>query len=69
LLKSSRDVTLHGITIPAGKRVFLVDGAANPDERQFPNPDQFDVRRGRVRHLGFGEGMLGCLGAPLASPS
>jgi cytochrome P450 len=63
---TSRDVTLHGITIPAGKRVFLVYGAANRDERQFPDPDQFDIRRGRVRHLGFGEGMHGCLGAPLA---
>jgi len=63
---TSRDVTLHGTTIPAGKRVFLVYGAANRDERQFPDPDQFNVRRGRIRHLGFGEGMHGCLGAPLA---
>jgi cytochrome P450 len=42
------------------------DTTANRDERQFPDPDQFNVRRGRVRHLGFGEGMHGCLGAPLA---
>jgi cytochrome P450 len=63
---TSREVTLHGVTIPAGQRVFLVYGAANRDERQFPDPDRFDVKRGRVRHLGFGEGMHGCLGAPLA---
>jgi cytochrome P450 len=63
---TSRDVTLHGVTIPAGERVFLVYGAANRDERQFPDPDRFDVKRGRVRHVGFGEGMHGCLGAPLA---
>jgi cytochrome P450 len=63
---TSREVTLHGVTIPAGVRVFLVYGAANRDERQFPDSDRFDVRRGRIRHLGFGEGMHGCLGAPLA---
>jgi cytochrome P450 len=63
---TSREVTLHGVTIPAGGRVVLVIGAANRDERQFPNPDKFDVTRGRFRHLGFGEGVHGCLGAPLA---
>ena len=63
---TSREVTLHGVTIPAGGRVVLVYGAANRDERQFPDPDRFDVSRGRFRHLGFGEGMHGCLGAPLA---
>lgn len=54
------------MTIPAGGRVVLVSGAANRDERRFTDPDRFDVTRGRFRHLGFGEGMHGCLGAPLA---
>jgi cytochrome P450/ferredoxin-NADP reductase len=63
---TSREVTLHGVTIPAGGRVVLVYGAANRDERRFADPDRFDVTRGRFRHLGFGEGMHGCLGAPLA---
>ena len=63
---TSREVTLHGVTIPAGGRVVLVPGAANRDERQFPDPDRFDITRGRARHLGFGEGVHGCLGAPLA---
>jgi cytochrome P450/ferredoxin-NADP reductase len=63
---TSRPVTLHGVTIPAGGRVVLVYGAANRDERRFDDPDRFDVTRGRFRHLGFGEGMHGCLGAPLA---
>jgi cytochrome P450/ferredoxin-NADP reductase len=63
---TSRDVTLHGVTIPAGGRVVLVPGAANRDERQFPDPDRFDITRSRSRHLGFGEGVHGCLGAPLA---
>jgi cytochrome P450 len=63
---TSRPVTLHGVTIPEGGRVVLVYGAANRDERQFAEPDRFDVTRGRFRHLGFGEGVHGCLGAPLA---
>src|ERR1700744_2695134 len=63
---AAHDVTLHGVTIPAGGRVVLVYGAANRDERRFTEPDRFDVTRGRFRHLGFGEGMHGCLGAPLA---
>ena len=46
--------------------VVLVYGAANRDERQFRDPDRFDVTRGRFRHMGFGEGRHGCLGAPLA---
>jgi cytochrome P450 len=61
-----RDVELHGVTIPARSRVVLVTGAANRDERQFANPDRFDVTRGVFRHVGFGEGVHGCLGAPLA---
>ena len=63
---TSREVTLHGVTIPKGGRVVLVPGAANRDERRFPDPDTFDVRRPPGRHLGFGEGVHGCLGAPLA---
>ena len=63
---TSREVTLHGVTIPRGGRVVLVTGAGNRDERQFPDPDRFDITRGRSRHLGFGEGVHGCLGAPLA---
>ena len=54
---TAREVTLHGVTIPAGGRVVLVYGAANRDERRFTHPDRFDVTRGRFRHLGFGEGM------------
>jgi cytochrome P450 len=63
---TSREVTLHGVTIPAGGRVVLVYGSANRDERQFEDPDDFRIDRGTFRHLGFGEGLHGCLGAPLA---
>lgn len=60
------DVTLHGVTIPKGKPVLPLLGAANRDERQFDNPDVFDITRSPNRHLGFGQGIHYCLGAPLA---
>ncbi len=63
---TTRDVTLHGVTIPEGARVAMVIGAANHDERQFERPEEYDALRPAGRHLGFGEGLHGCLGNPLA---
>jgi cytochrome P450 len=59
-------VTLHGQTIPAGDMVLPMFGAANRDPDQFPEPDRFDISRTSNRHLGFGQGIHFCLGAPLA---
>jgi cytochrome P450 len=61
-----RDVTLHGVTVPAGATVRLVWGAANRDPREFEDPDRFDAARAIRRHLGFGHGIHFCLGAHLA---
>ncbi|KAB1644909.1 cytochrome P450 [Gulosibacter chungangensis] len=63
---TATDVEMHGVRIPAGKRVFLVLGAANRDERQFDDPDTFNIHRTQAPHLAFGEGLHGCLGNPLA---
>ena len=63
---TTRDVELHGTTIPAGSRVMLVWGAANHDDREFPDPERFDVTRPVTRHLAFGHGVHHCLGANLA---
>jgi cytochrome P450 len=60
------DVERHGVTIPAGSRVMLVWGAANLDDREFTDPERFDVTRTIRRHLGFGHGVHFCLGASLA---
>jgi cytochrome P450 len=62
----TRDITIEETLIQAGSRAFIVFGAANRDERQFPDPDHFDIHRKIARHLGFGWGIHICLGAPLA---
>ncbi|HZQ57515.1 MAG TPA: cytochrome P450 [Acidimicrobiales bacterium] len=63
---TTRDVTLHGVTMPAGSRVMLIWGSANHDEREFPDPERFDITRTITRHLAFGHGIHYCLGANLA---
>ena len=59
-----RDVELHGKTIPENAQVLLHIGAANRDDRQFPDPDRFDLQRADRGHLGFGAGIHYCVGAP-----
>ncbi len=64
---STRDVTLHGTTIPAGSVVMLINGSATRDERAFPDADRFDIDRIPSGHnLNFGYGVHSCLGAALA---
>lgn len=52
--------------IPQGARVMVMYAAANRDERQFNNPDSFDVLRDASRHLAFGNGPHMCAGMHLA---
>ena len=63
---TTRDVTLHGVTIPAGSKVLLLTGSAGRDERVFPDPNRFDVRRTIQHHVSFGYGIHFCVGAALA---
>lgn len=60
------EITLRGVTIPKGSAVIPLLGAANRDPAMFENPDVFDIARTPNRHLGFGQGIHYCLGAPLA---
>lgn len=66
--RSMREVTLHGVTIPAGKPVFLVGASANRDPLAWNDPDVFDIDRDRTQsqNLGLGYGIHSCLGAALA---
>ena len=65
---ATRDVTLHGKTIPAGSAVLLMTGSATRDERMFPEPDRLDIERERKMgfNLALGYGIHSCLGAALA---
>jgi cytochrome P450 len=66
LRQATADTKIAGSTIPAGSGVMILYGSANRDERQFPNPDVFDVTRNPQEHLAFGFGIHYCIGAPLA---
>lgn len=65
---TTRDVTLHGITIPRDSVVLLLTAAATRDDRMFPDPDRLDIERERKMgfNLAFGYGVHSCLGAALA---
>ncbi len=58
--------TVAGIDLPKGAVVRLLLSAANRDSRKFAEGDTFDIDRDSSGHLGFGNGMHKCLGAPLA---
>ncbi len=76
---NSTDVTMHGVTIPAGSLVHMVDVSANHDDRVFADPERFDIHRddlysgkllrcgvreeGRCSHMAFGVGPHLCPGA------
>ena len=76
---TSYDVTMHGVTIPAGSLVNCVDFSASHDERVFKDPETFDIFRddlytgkllrnghragGRHNHMAFGVGPHMCPGA------
>jgi len=60
------DVTIHGTKIPKGSRVVILTGAACRDEREYPDPDRFDLSRRFDRNLYFGHGQHVCLGKALA---
>jgi cytochrome P450 len=64
---TSHDVTLHGVTIPAGERVLMFIGSAINDERRFAEPRRLDIERlVDPRAIHFGAGIHKCLGIHLA---
>ena len=63
----TRDVEIHGQTVPMGSVMMMLIGAGNRDHRQFaPDGDVFDINRERRNHLGFSVGAHFCLGSSLA---
>jgi cytochrome P450 len=63
---ATRDVELHGVSIPAGASVSVNLAAANRDPARYENPDAFDIFRPQKPHMAFAFGPHRCLGMHLA---
>lgn len=65
--RTTRDVEMHGVTIPENSIVFARFASANQDAERFPNPEKFDLMRDNLREqVAFGKGVHHCLGAALS---
>jgi cytochrome P450 len=63
---TKRPVTLGGVDLPAGAKLFLWLAASGRDTAVFPEPETFDLRRANTsKTLAFGKGIHYCLGAAL----
>ncbi|MGV0645590.1 cytochrome P450 [Mycolicibacterium sp. XJ2546] len=63
----TRDVTIGDTTVPEGRRVMLLYGSANRDERHFgDDAAELDVTRNPRNILTFSHGAHHCLGAAAA---
>jgi cytochrome P450 len=63
---TTRPVTLGGVELPEGAKLFLWLASTGRDPDVFPEPDRFDPRRENARHsLAFGKGIHYCAGASL----
>jgi len=63
---TKRPVTLGGVDLPAGAKLFLWLAASGRDASVFPEPETFDPRRANAtKTLAFGRGIHYCLGAAL----
>jgi cytochrome P450 len=64
---TTRDVVVGETTIPAGRKVLLLYGSANRDEREFgDDAAELDVRRRPRNIMTFSHGAHFCLGAAAA---
>lgn len=63
----ARETSLHGETLHPGQGVLLLYASANRDDREYADPDRFDVTRPIRRHLGFGHAAHVCIGAHVAA--
>lgn len=62
----TRDFEIGRVVLPAGSRIVVSYACANRDPEKWENPEQFDVRRRAMDHLGFGHGVHRCIGNNLA---
>jgi cytochrome P450 len=65
--RTTRDVVLGGVSIPAGESLYVNIASANHDEQVFERPEDYVVGRPNIRdHVAFSRWTHFCMGAPLA---
>jgi 4-methoxybenzoate monooxygenase (O-demethylating) len=63
---TTRAVEIGGVPVGEGEKVLMFLGAANRDPRHWERPDEYDITRRTVGHVGFGSGIHQCVGQLLA---
>jgi 4-methoxybenzoate monooxygenase (O-demethylating) len=63
---TSRRVEIGGIDLDEGEKVLMFLGAANRDPRHWERPNEYDIARRTIGHVGFGSGIHQCVGQLLA---
>jgi cytochrome P450 len=63
---ATEPLVLHGQTIEAGQKLMFLWPSANRDEREFDEPERFDIHRRAPRILSFGHSTHRCLGHNMA---
>jgi 4-methoxybenzoate monooxygenase (O-demethylating) len=63
---TTRETELGGERIGEGEKVLMFLGAANRDPSRWERPDQYDITRRTIGHVGFGSGIHACVGMALA---
>ena len=65
--RTTKDIALHGVSIPENSICFARFASANQDDNQFQDALRFDITRHNLKtHVAFGKGVHHCLGAALA---
>ena len=60
------DKEIHGHQLREGQPVVLLYASANRDEREFPDPERYDIQRQPPRSLSFSHGTHACIGLHVA---
>ncbi len=64
--KMKADTELGGKLLKKGQMAFQMLNSANRDPAYFTDPETFNIRREKNRHMAFGQGIHFCVGAVLA---
>jgi hypothetical protein len=62
----TQEVELRGQRLRVGQPILFLYPSANRDEREFRDPDVFDIHRDIPRLLSFGQGTHACIGIHVA---